>query len=225
MKKYGDDADSFHDQGTRVEISKQWHEQNTIKPNYNYHSSSKTTNKTTYEPSYSYSQHRKRQSRTSSYGSYNNQGYQKRQSYRVLSVEEANRRIKKQNKRSTQSSSSGNSSRSVFSCCIGIFICFLVIAFIHSFDNYVGIYSVGLLTFFGIFIGVFFGIVAFVLVDDWLDKKPKDKMSDGYNYNRKNNKFHPNYDYSSTLDWKICPKCGRKYDNETKKCSYCGYKF
>ena len=185
MKKYGDDADSFHDQGTRVEISKQWHEQNTIKPNYNYHSSSKTTNKTTYEPSYSYSQHRKRQSRTSS----------------------------------------GNSSRSVFSCCIGIFICFLVIAFIHSFDNYVGIYSVGLLTFFGIFIGVFFGIVAFVLVDDWLDKKPKDKMSDGYNYNRKNNKFHPNYDYSSTLDWKICPKCGRKYDNETKKCSYCGYKF
>ena len=91
MKKYGDDADSFHDQGTRVEISKQWHEANQIKHDYSYHSSSKpkTTNKTTYEPSYSYSQNRKRQSKTSSYGSYNNQGYQKRQSRALHAVRAA----------------------------------------------------------------------------------------------------------------------------------------
>ena len=31
--------------------------------------------------------------------------------------------------------------------------------------------------------------------------------------------------YLSTLEWKICPKCGRKYAKEVKKCSYCGYKF
>ena len=38
MKKYGDDADSFHDQGTRVEESSKWHRQHKIGPIYPHHS-------------------------------------------------------------------------------------------------------------------------------------------------------------------------------------------
>ena len=41
MKKYGDDADQFHNQGTRVEASKKWHEQNQLKHDYSYRSVSK----------------------------------------------------------------------------------------------------------------------------------------------------------------------------------------
>ena len=52
MKKYGDDADSFYDQGTRVEESKRWHEQNTRR-NYSYRSQPNPSySKSSYKPSY-----------------------------------------------------------------------------------------------------------------------------------------------------------------------------
>lgn len=50
MKKYGDDADSFHDQGTRVEASKRWHEQNQLRHNYSY--SSPVRPRHSYKPKY-----------------------------------------------------------------------------------------------------------------------------------------------------------------------------
>ena len=50
MKKYGDDADQFHNQGTRVEESKKWHEQNQLRHDYSYRSVPKP--KSTYEPKY-----------------------------------------------------------------------------------------------------------------------------------------------------------------------------
>ena len=52
MKKYGDDADSFHDQGTRVELSKKWHEQNQLRHDYSYRSPSKP--KSSYKPKTNY---------------------------------------------------------------------------------------------------------------------------------------------------------------------------
>ena len=48
MKKYGDDADQFHNQGTRVEESKKWHEQHQLRHKFSYNSSPKP--KSTYSP-------------------------------------------------------------------------------------------------------------------------------------------------------------------------------
>ena len=42
MKKYGDDADSFHDQGTRIEASERGYEQNQLRNDYAYRSVSKS---------------------------------------------------------------------------------------------------------------------------------------------------------------------------------------
>lgn len=71
MKKYGDDADLFHNQGTRVEASKRWHEQYQRKHNYSYcsPSNSKSTykHKSIYNPksSYKYDSKYKRVSKSS----------------------------------------------------------------------------------------------------------------------------------------------------------------
>ena len=42
MKKYGDDADSVHDQGTRIEASERGYEQNQLRNDYAYRSVSKS---------------------------------------------------------------------------------------------------------------------------------------------------------------------------------------
>lgn len=58
MKKYGDDADSFHDQGTRVDESRQGHEQNKLRHYYNYSTPSKHKSRNnavfTNEPKHNY---------------------------------------------------------------------------------------------------------------------------------------------------------------------------
>ena len=55
MKKYGDDADQFHNQGTRVEESKKWHEQHKLRHENSYPkiSISKTINSTNSHKNYS----------------------------------------------------------------------------------------------------------------------------------------------------------------------------
>ena len=205
MKKYGDDADSFHDQGTRVEISKQWHEQNTIKPNYNYHSTSKpkTTNKTTYESNYYYSQHRKRQSRTSSYGSYNNQGYQKRQSYRVNSVKKVNRKSK-QNTQSTYSSNSDGGWVIAL-----LFICGLLSIFIS-------VYIRNIIA----FIPIFVVLTCIISIIGLAIEKTTKKIS-----SFKTNEIDKNTGSDYVNEWKTCPCCGHKLIKVQKKCPYCKYVF
>ena len=148
MKKYGDDADSFHDQGTRVQESANWHRQNKIggiyphrsQPNRSYSKSSyystntykpKTTKKSTYKPDYSKTYH---QSGSRNYNkpshSTTKRQYRKKPSYNVISVEEANRRFK-QNK-STQSSSS----KSDFGCCLGIIIFLIIYVGLSELSSY-----------------------------------------------------------------------------------------
>ena len=53
MKKYGDDADSFHDQGTRVQESANWHRQNKIGGIYPHRSQpNPSCSRSHYSPSY-----------------------------------------------------------------------------------------------------------------------------------------------------------------------------
>ena len=71
MKKYGDGADSFHDQGTRVEASKRWHEQHQLRHDYSYRSpsipKSRNYNKSTSKSNYSNKSTYKPNSNKSSY--------------------------------------------------------------------------------------------------------------------------------------------------------------
>lgn len=179
---------------------------------------SKSNNKSTYKPKSNYKSHysktntqnRKRQYNTTSNNSYTNQRYKKRQQpYRVISVEEANRRIKK-NKKSKSTSNSDDSGWIMALLCIcailAIFISFAIDMPIAFFFILLGLWGICM--------------VIFWIVEE-LPKKIKSSF-------KKNNKthYHP-YPFKgdTTLDHKICPKCGRKYDKDIKQCSYCGYKF
>ena len=166
MKKYGDDADSFHDQGTRVELSKKWHEQNQLRHDYSYRSPPKPSNrsynrnKSSYKPDYSKTYYRpnktnqqyqrKQSNYSSSYKSYNNQRTKKRQQYRVISVEEANRRIKK-NKKSKSTSNSDDSGWIMALLCIcailAIFISFAIDMPIAFFFILLGLWGICMVIF------------------------------------------------------------------------------
>ena len=128
MKKYGDDADQFHNQGTRVEASKKWHEKHQLRHDYSYRSPSKP--KSTYKPKPSYkpkSNYRRTNSNNSSYRS-NNSGSNGRYYGTGVSNPYVARRkeeLKKQ-KRNYQSNSKSDDDWVV---CLGVLLFFLFIAF------------------------------------------------------------------------------------------------
>lgn len=146
MKKYGDDADQFHNQGTRVEASKKWHEKHQLRHDYSYRSPSKPKStykpkpsykpksnyksKSTYKPKSSYkpkSNYRRTNSNNSSYRS-NNSGSNGRYYGTGVSNPYVARRkeeLKKQ-KRNYQSNSKSDDDWVV---CLGVLLFFLFIAF------------------------------------------------------------------------------------------------
>lgn len=230
MKKYGDDADLVHDQGTRVEASKSGYKQNRVNYNSSYRSSSnptytykpKTSNKSTYKPDYSktyykpnYSkktnqQRKRKQSKSTSYKSYNNQ---KRKTYKAISVEEANKRLKQQKKKSTYTSSDGDNIIKAALCLSAI----LAFAISLAIDNPIAFPPL-LIAIFSIFAIIIFVMEKIFEILTIIIKSFKNKL-----FNRKSNNLKKTQ--NSNIKIKRCPKCNLTLNVTAKKCFRCGHRF
>ena len=242
MKKYGDDADSFHDQGTRVEASKIWHEQNQLRYDYSYRNASKpkhankysykpkpkTTNKSTYKPDYSktyykpnYSKKSKKQHRNSSNRIYNNQ----QKSASVISVEEANKKNRRQ-KHSNYNESNMHDGSFIIGIIFGI-LCFVsLIYLIDSTFYFYGTSSGGFVLIFAIFISVLVSALVIDCVDKFLNKynkiSKKRRHVDKLSKSNKKSKKRRGTNFKIIGNYNKCQKCGAKLSKYSYICPHCG---
>jgi len=107
--------------------------------------------------------------------------------------------------------------------------CVFAAIFLFFFVGIAGTVGNSIIDGLGMLFAVFAFIVGAVLLSVIFDSSDENKS--GRNKSSVNNKYfvdnytHVDPKYKSTLQWNICPKCGRKYDKKIKKCSYCGYRF
>ena len=162
---------------------------------YNKSRNNKSSYSNTYEQGYSKTYYQPFHSKTK-------RQHRKRQSYNVISVEEANRRLK-QNK-STQSSSSSEDNLIVALLCICGILAFGICCALNS--------PIG---FFPILIGLWGIVYVIFWIVEELPKKikktpPKNKKIEKHNNNSK---------------LKKCPKCNMSVSRIVKRCPHCYYKF
>ena len=126
MKKYGDDADSVHDQGTRIEASERGYEQNQLRNDYAYRSVSKSNYR-----SYNKKDNKSRNINKTPYTHYtqfNDSNFKPNWSCAPNYDKNYYERNKTGGNKSFNSASNSNDDWIVGLCCLGIVIIFIIFA-------------------------------------------------------------------------------------------------